>query len=142
MSGINEPAQASSPTADCCTNNGALMAGMAYWANTNDIRPDTSDIKTTGMQTVQTYWVDVLELQTYQDNNQYYLATKYGGANLPADFNPATRTHRFDPGVVAHRPPRRTRSAASCARTRTSPRPRPTRWSAAWPGRSRASPRG
>ncbi|WP_377160111.1 pilus assembly protein [Roseateles sp. UC29_93] len=91
MAGINNLA-GQQPYGGCCTNNGALMAGMAYWANTNDIRPDTSDIKTTGMQTVQTYWVDVLELQTFKTNNQYYLATKYGGANLPADFNPATRT--------------------------------------------------
>ena len=90
MSGINNLA-GQQPYNGCCNNNGALMAGMAYWANTNDIRPDV-DIKTAGMQTVQTYWVDVLELQTYKQNNQYYLATKYGGATLPADLNPATRT--------------------------------------------------
>lgn len=80
-----------SPYGGCCTNNGALMAGLAYWANSNDIRPDV-DAKSQGKQTVQTYWVDVLELQTYKTNNQYYLATKYGGAQLPSDFNPATRT--------------------------------------------------
>ncbi len=92
MSGINNLA-GQQPYNGCCTNNGAMMAGMAYWANTNDIRPDDPNkIQTTGMQTVQTYWVDVLELQTYKQNNQYYLATKYGGANVPAGFDPTTRT--------------------------------------------------
>ncbi|UXH79348.1 pilus assembly protein [Roseateles amylovorans] len=71
----------------CCNNNGALMAGMAYWANTQDIRP-TMD----GLQTVKTYWMDVLELQTYKSNNQFYLATKYGGANIPTSFNPLGTT--------------------------------------------------
>nr|WP_297528827.1 PilC/PilY family type IV pilus protein [uncultured Roseateles sp.] len=81
-----------SPYNGCCTNNGALMAGMAYWANTSDIRPTGDPLKTTGVQTVQTYWLDVLEQSTYKKNNQYYLATKYGGANLPSDFNPVGRT--------------------------------------------------
>ena len=80
-----------SPYNGCCTYNGALMAGMAYWANSTDIRPDV-DAKSTGMQTVQTYWVDVMEQQTYKSNNQYYLATKYGGAQLPSDFNPLNRS--------------------------------------------------
>ncbi|MDH0864214.1 PilC/PilY family type IV pilus protein [Mitsuaria sp. GD03876] len=94
MAGINNLASISpynNPA--CCTNNGALMAGMAYWANTNDIRPTPgNDIKTTGKQTVQTYWLDVLEASTYKTNNQYYLATKYGGAVLPTDFDPTGRT--------------------------------------------------
>ncbi|MBB3283031.1 pilus assembly protein [Mitsuaria sp. BK037] len=77
----------------CCNNNGALIAGMAYWANSTDIRPDAeSDKNSAGMQTVQTYWLDVLEFGAYKSNNQYYLATRYGGANLPTDFNPLTRT--------------------------------------------------
>lgn len=90
MAGISGLA-AQSPYNGCCNNNGALMAGMAYWANSTDIRPDV-DAKTAGMQTVQTYWVDVLENQAYKNNNQYYLATKYGGAQLPADFSPLNRS--------------------------------------------------
>ncbi|WP_431263819.1 pilus assembly protein [Roseateles chitinivorans] len=86
MSGIKNLAD-QQPYNGCCTNNGALMAGMAYWANTNDVRPDLE-----GRQTVQTYWVDVLELQTFKTNNQYYLATKYGGATLADDFDPTKRT--------------------------------------------------
>lgn len=54
------------------------IAGLAWWANVNDIRPDLA-----GKQTISTYWVDVLE-----NNNgglgigaktQYWLAAKYGG---------------------------------------------------------------
>ncbi len=43
-------------------DNSAYIAGLAYDANTKDIRPDvTGQAKTVGKQTVQTYWVDVLE---------------------------------------------------------------------------------
>lgn len=77
----------------CCNNNGALMAGLAYDANTKDIRPDdSSKINTKGRQTVQTYWLDILEYQNYKNNNQFYLAAKYGGFNVPDTFDPYTRT--------------------------------------------------
>ena len=66
----------------CCNNNGALMAGMAYWANSQDIRPDMA-----GKQTIKTYWLDVQENQVYKNNNQFYLATRYGGANLPSTWD-------------------------------------------------------
>ncbi|WP_315982257.1 hypothetical protein [Aliamphritea spongicola] len=58
-------------------NNSAFMAGLAYDANTKDIRP--SDLA--GTQTVQTYWVDVLENEVLRDkrNNQFWLTAKYGG---------------------------------------------------------------
>lgn len=77
----------------CCTNNGALMAGLAYDANTKDIRPDdASDLaRTKGRQTVQTYWLDILEYQNYKSNNQFYLAAKYGGFNVPETFDPYAR---------------------------------------------------
>lgn len=71
----------------CCTNNGALIAGLAYWANTHDVRPDLS-----GTQTIKTYWLDVLEYQAYKSNNQFYLATKYGGFNPPESFTDASAT--------------------------------------------------
>lgn len=58
----------------CCNDNGFYMAGLAYFANTNDVNPN---IKNT--QTVQTYWVDVLEYGVYKHKNQYWLAAKYGG---------------------------------------------------------------
>lgn len=67
-------------------NNSAGIAGLAYDANTRDIRPDF-----TGKQTVQTYWVDVLE-QPFVANNQFYLAAKYGGMRVPANFDPYAAT--------------------------------------------------
>jgi type IV pilus assembly protein PilY1 len=76
----------------CCNNNSALMAGLAYHANTKDIRPTVAgQAQTVGMQTVQTYWLDILEYQTYKSNNQYYLAAKYGGFKVPNGFDPDTR---------------------------------------------------
>ncbi|KQW02593.1 hypothetical protein ASC87_12830 [Rhizobacter sp. Root1221] len=80
----------------CCSNNAGRMAGLAYWANTQDIRPDVaSDTKTTGKQTIQTYWVDVLE-KPFSPNNQFYLAAKYGGFDVPDgyDFNRTTALDR------------------------------------------------
>ncbi|MBW8846070.1 MAG: pilus assembly protein [Burkholderiales bacterium] len=71
----------------CCSNNGALMSGLAYWANVNDIRSDLS-----GTQTIQTYWLDVMEYQTFKSNNQFYLAAKYGGFTPPANYSASTAT--------------------------------------------------
>ncbi|MBU2407871.1 MAG: pilus assembly protein, partial [Gammaproteobacteria bacterium] len=72
----------------CCSNNSAMMAGLAYDANAKDIRPDVAgQTQTIGKQTVQTYWVDVLE-QAFQANNQFYLAAKFGGLKVPTGFDP------------------------------------------------------
>jgi type IV pilus assembly protein PilY1 len=75
----------------CCNNNAALMAGLAYDANTRDIRNDLA-----GTQTVQTYWVDVLEYQTFKPSNQFYLAAKFGGFKVPSGFDPYARTTALD----------------------------------------------
>jgi type IV pilus assembly protein PilY1 len=81
----------------CCNNNSALMAGVAYDSNTVDIRPDdAAKPQTKGMQTVQTYWLDILEYRTYKANNQFYLAAKYGGFTVPAGFNPYTQASDID----------------------------------------------
>lgn len=68
-------------------NNSYFVAGLAYDAHTNDIRPTIS-----GTQTISTYWLDVLESQKYEKANQYYLATKYGGFTVPTGFNPYATT--------------------------------------------------
>lgn len=80
------------------------IAGLAYYAHTNDIRNDVALTPTQGKQTVTTYAVDVLEPTTYDGDaadaffgagavsngttNQskmgpdiYWLAAKYGGFN-------------------------------------------------------------
>lgn len=71
-------------------NNSAYMVGLAYDANTRDLRTDVS-----GKQTVSTYWVDVRENESLagRASNQYWLAAKYGGFKVPDDFgDPYTRT--------------------------------------------------
>jgi type IV pilus assembly protein PilY1 len=59
------------------------IAGLAYDAHTKDIRSDL-----TGQQTISTYWLDVRENQTYLSKNQYWLAAKYGGFDVPSGFDP------------------------------------------------------
>jgi type IV pilus assembly protein PilY1 len=69
-------------------NNSFFIAGLAYDAHTRDQRSDLS-----GNQTVNTYWVDVLEGQSYTHRNQYWLAAKYGGFEVPLGFNPYAATN-------------------------------------------------
>ncbi len=93
LHGLGSSLGTTNPINGCCSNNSALIAGLAYDANGKDIRPEVvGKPQTVGKQTVQTYWLDVLEYSTYKANNQYYLATKYGGAKLPENFDPYTRT--------------------------------------------------
>lgn len=63
------------------------IAGLAYGAHVTDIRPDSSNPTMTGMQTVSTYWLDVAEDQEVENLNPYYLATKYGGFNVPSGYS-------------------------------------------------------
>ena len=81
------------------------IAGLAYDSHTSDIRPDIP--KT---QTIKTYWLDVLANGSARDainlsanvtsyaagtrvpNNQYLLAAKYGGFDVPAGFDPYATT--------------------------------------------------
>ena len=79
------------------SNGSYLIAGLAYDANTKDIRPDNAaSPNTIGRQTVQTYWLDVLEFGAYVSNNQYYLAAKYGGFKVPEGFSPYTHATALD----------------------------------------------
>ncbi|MDP2070543.1 MAG: PilC/PilY family type IV pilus protein [Methylotenera sp.] len=64
------------------TNNTRLMAGLAFDSHTVDMRPDLA-----GKQTVTTYWLDVLE-SGFVANSQYFLATKFGGFDVPTGFDP------------------------------------------------------
>jgi type IV pilus assembly protein PilY1 len=71
-----------------CANTGAqchsyYIAGLAYDSHTKDIRSDL-----TGTQTVNTYWMDVLEQQVHRHKNQYWMAAKYGGFTVPTGFSP------------------------------------------------------
>lgn len=64
--------------------NSAYIAGLAYYANTQDIRPEMP-----GKQTASTYWVDVRENQILEGHksNQYWLAAKYGGFEVPNGYS-------------------------------------------------------
>ena len=68
------------------TENSYLMAGIAYYAHSSDIRPNLP-----GVQTVNTYWMDVMELSDgliYRHRNQYWMAAKYGGFIKPGGAAP------------------------------------------------------
>jgi type IV pilus assembly protein PilY1 len=77
--------------------NSAYIAGLAYWAHTQDLRPGT-DLLTKNKQTVSTHWVDVREAQVLQPRtaNQYWLAAKYGGFTLPKDYDSLTNVTPLD----------------------------------------------
>ena len=64
--------------------NSAYIAGLAWYANTHDLRTDLP-----GTQTASTHWVDVLEGESLEPTyvNQYYLAAKYGGFRKPDEFD-------------------------------------------------------
>jgi type IV pilus assembly protein PilY1 len=64
------------------------IAGLAYGAHVQDIRPDLAGTP----QTISTYWVDVEEYG-YPDNlNPYYLAAKYGGFAVPSGYSLSNTT--------------------------------------------------
>jgi type IV pilus assembly protein PilY1 len=64
------------------------IAGLAYDVHTKDMRSDL-----TGSQTINTYWVDVKEAQTYLSKNEYWLAAKYGGFTVPSGFSTYATTN-------------------------------------------------
>jgi len=63
--------------------NSAYIAGLAYYSNTTDLRDDRG-----GKQTISTHWVDVREGRVLKakSQNQYWLAAKYGGFQVPDDY--------------------------------------------------------
>lgn len=71
-------------------NGSFYIAGVAYYAHSNDLRSDLD-----GYQTVDTYWMDVMEVG-YVSKNQYWLATKYGGYKKPS---PTAPPGPFDPAA-------------------------------------------
>jgi len=77
------------------------VAGLAHWANTNDIRSDLA-----GTQTISTYFVDVLEnnngvvgiLNASRLRTQFWLAAKYGGFDITvaSSTNPNVSSTSWD----------------------------------------------
>lgn len=66
---------------DAGRGNTMYIAGLAYAAHTQDIRPDLN-----GVQSINTYWLDVGENACYEHKNQFWLAAKYGGFTVPSGF--------------------------------------------------------
>lgn len=71
------------------------IAGYAFWANTHDIFPNSSDTTwASTKRTAQTYWVDVRESGSFNGNpnpkNQYWLAGKYGGFPSVGSYTDST----------------------------------------------------
>ena len=61
----------------CCNGNTFYMAGLAYDAHTRDIRPDI--LVKNAPVTVATFWLDVMEGNTYYEKNPFWMTAKYGG---------------------------------------------------------------
>ncbi len=79
----------------CCNRNTFFIAGLAYDSHTKDMRPNdfkNPDGSKTNIQTVSTFWLDVLE-SGYQAKNQFYYTTKYGGFKVPSGFQPYAATN-------------------------------------------------
>lgn len=70
-------------------SNSTYIAGLAWDNHVRDVRSDLP-----GIQSASTHWVDVLENRVLEPvgQNQYYLATKYGGFRIPEDFDADTTT--------------------------------------------------
>jgi type IV pilus assembly protein PilY1 len=68
--------------------NTYYMAGIAYGAHTQDLRPTEYVVngQKSSIQTVTTYWMDVLESRDYQWRNAFWLAAKYGGFTVPSTW--------------------------------------------------------
>lgn len=86
------------------------MSGLAYWAASNDIRPDLPNLvpgkdkngnKILKGQTVKTFIINVEESAALGVNSQFWYAAKYGGAEVFDTSNPATNTNpNHDPVPV------------------------------------------
>ena len=69
-------------TYDTLASGVKWLGNLAFWAHTNDIRPDRSSQRTTGtIQDVTTFVVDVMENHNYDGTikTQLWMAAKYGG---------------------------------------------------------------
>jgi type IV pilus assembly protein PilY1 len=79
-----------------------FIAGLAYGAHVTNIRPDIY-ASTGNTQTISTYWMDVAEYGLPEYQNQYYMATKYGGFAVPSNYSITNTTplaqSTYDPSL-------------------------------------------
>jgi type IV pilus assembly protein PilY1 len=71
-----------------------FMSGLAYGAHVINLRSDlTSGVTPTPPNvTVSTYWMDVEEGGGPENDNNYYLAAKYGGFTVPSNYSLSNTT--------------------------------------------------
>ncbi len=76
----------------CCGGATYYLAGLAYDAHVKDLLPNVFKVNgtKTQIQTLSTYFVDVLEYGTYYPQNQYWMAAKYGGFTVPTGYTEFT----------------------------------------------------
>lgn len=81
LEGLGNIGNSTRPTSG--RGDGFWIAGMAYWANTNDVRPDAdATIGIPGTQRVKTFMIDTQEFNSApptRQANQLWLAAKFGG---------------------------------------------------------------
>lgn len=73
----------------CCGGATFYIAGLAYDAHVNDMLPGVftnPNGNKPGIQTVSTYWVDVLEYGHYRPQSPFWMAAKYGGFAVPTGY--------------------------------------------------------
>lgn len=84
LSGLGSSPASAADTPAYGGSGNKFMAGMAYWAHTNDIRPDRAAQRpTNAIQNVTTFMIDVMENHNYDGTikTQLWMAAKYGGFN-------------------------------------------------------------
>jgi type IV pilus assembly protein PilY1 len=79
---LGDAANYGAANTEALTSGGKWMGNIAYWAHTNDIRPDLAPNRPTGViQDITTFIVDVMEDHNYDGTvkTQLWMAAKYGG---------------------------------------------------------------
>jgi len=85
------------------------MSGLAYYAHSQDIRPDVAtQANTLGSQTVKSFVINVEENKDCSYNKQFWYAAKYGGADsFDSSGNPLnwSTTMTLPPGACSSNAP-------------------------------------
>lgn len=100
--GYERMSDASANTNFGSSSSPAYMAGLAYWARTNNIRPDLNHTAQNPVNS-NNFIIDVVEQGAYKANpmrNTYYLAAKYGGFTI----NEKNRVYDLTQAVEGQKP--------------------------------------
>jgi type IV pilus assembly protein PilY1 len=95
LSGAGSSPANTADAPDYGSSGNQYLGDMAYWAHTNDIRPDLAANRPAGdIQTVTSFSVDVMEGHNYDgtEKTQFWFTAKYGGFNLALTDQTSTTT--------------------------------------------------